>query len=127
MSKDKKIEKAEAPAPYIDPKEVMKRMDFLPYTLSWKNFQKEQPVPDRWIILWCNLGRIAPNLILTYRDSTGNYDLPHPTKAYPVQAWAYVDVPEVDAVALEGFQKEIEEASAQNLKAAIEGANAQPK
>lgn len=130
MSKDpKKIEKLEKPQvpPYIDPKEVMKRMHFLPAQLEWKNFHQEHPNPDKWIVLWCNLGQIAPNLILTYRDANGNYDLPHPTKSYPVQAWAYINNPTVDNEALAKQQKEIEEASAANLKAELALQAAQPK
>lgn len=116
MSNEKKTEsQQEAPAPYIDPKEVMKRLVYKPAALVWENFQQKQPNPDRWVVLWCNLGRIAPNLILTYRDATGNYDLPHPTKAYPAQAWAYIDLPEVNQEALTACQKEIEEASAKNM------------
>lgn len=95
--------------PGVDPKEIMKRLNYKPSTLVWKNFQSEQPIHDKWIVLWCNLGSISPNLIITYRDTTGNYDLPHPTKSYPVQAWAYIDLPQVDDGNMELIQKELED------------------
>lgn len=93
----------------VDPKEILKRLVYKPSALVWKNFQVEQPSPDRWVIIWCNLGRIAPNFLLTYRDAMGNYDLPHPTKAYPVQAWAYIDLPCVDETHMEQIQKELDD------------------
>lgn len=127
MSKETKIENMEyvkAESPSIDPKEIMKRLNYKPAALVWKNFQNEQPNPDRWVVLWCNLGRISPNLILTYRDATGNYDLPHPTKAYPVQAWAYIDLPEVDQAHLESIQQELTQLAEKSQK---EVADAKPK
>lgn len=106
----------------IDPKELLKRIVYKPSALVWKNFNAEQPQIDRWILIWCNMGRIAPNLYLSYRDSQGNYDLPHPTKPYPAQAWAYVDVPEMDQEELKKAQAELEE---QAKKSAVEPAKKQ--
>jgi hypothetical protein len=91
----------------VDFKEVLKRLVYKSGFLVWKNFHAEQPQPDRWVVLWCDLGRISNNLILSYRDSRGNYELPHPTKSYPVQAWAYIDIPQVDESTIEQIQMEL--------------------
>jgi len=110
MSKDvKKVEKKEEALPAVDPQELLKRIMFKPAALGWKNFNQEQPGLGRWFILWCNLGPIAQNLFLSYRDNLGNYDLPHPTKQYPAQAWAYIDFPEVDQKSLETAEAKLRE------------------
>ena len=64
--------------------------------VTWNNFNTNPPDTDRWFYMYCPMGKIAPNFYLCYRDAAGNYELPHPTKKYPVQAWAYAVAPEVE-------------------------------
>lgn len=76
--------------------EIQKMLSSCEYTatmLDWKNFLKEPPEKDRYFVLWCPLGMIACNFIISYRDAAGNYDLPHPTKKYNAMAWAYIEAP----------------------------------
>ena len=103
--------------PPISSEEIMKRLVYNPTNLCWNNFQKSQPDPDRWMLIWCNLGNIAQNLFLTYRDSSGVYEMPQPSKRYPVRAWAYVDLPSVDEVHLNKIKSELEtEAKEKSIK-----------
>lgn len=95
--------------PPVDPQELIKRIIFKPTAFIWNNFAQKQPDIDRWVILWCNLGNLANNLFLTFRDAAGNYDMPHPTKQYPVRAWAYINLPEVDKEHMEKAKKELVE------------------
>lgn len=98
----------------IDPKELLKKLVYKPATLVWKNFSVEQPQADRWFLMWCNLGKIAPNLYVSYRDAQGNYELPHPTKQYPAQAWAYIDNPEIDQAELDKIQDQLKKEAEKN-------------
>lgn len=88
--------KADVPAAAPDPQDIVKGLTYKADALVWNNFSKEHPDMDRWVLIWCNLGNIAQNLYLTFRDSSGFYGLPNSTRSYPVRAWAYVDVPAVD-------------------------------
>lgn len=72
---------------------IMKRTTYNSTILHWNNFQQNEPDKDRMFLLWCNLGKIAKNMYLTYRDASGAYDLPPSNKKYLVKAWAYVDMP----------------------------------
>ena len=100
------IKKEDTP---LDPQEIMKRIVFNPTQLVWNNFAQNQPDFDRWVILWCNLGNLANNLFLSFRDATGHYEMPHPTKQYPVRAWAYINLPEVDKEHLKKVKKDLSE------------------
>ena len=100
--------KKNIPSPALNAEEIMKRLVYNPTLLNWNNFQQVQPEPDRMLLIWCNLGSIAPNLFLTYRDASGAYDMPHPNKRYPVKAWAYVDLPAVDEEHLEKVKTDLE-------------------
>lgn len=102
-----KKEVQEIEATPIDPQELLKRILFKPGVLVWKNFNTEQPGLNRHIIIWCNLGPLTQNLFISFRDNLGNYDLPHPTKVYPVQAWAYIDLPEADPQSIVDAEREI--------------------
>ncbi len=93
----------------LDAQEIINRMTFNPTTLVWNNYSQIQPTSDRWLLLWCNLGHIAPNLILTYRDATGYYDMPNASKKYPVKAWAYIDLPSVDEKHLENVKQDLQQ------------------
>jgi len=93
--------KADIPLPALDPQELTKRLIYKPGELVWNNFNTEHPDMDRWVLIWCNLGNIAQNLYLTFRDASGFYGLPDPTRSYPVRAWAYVNAPQVDQEDLE--------------------------
>ena len=73
--------------------DLFKKVVFKPGALIWNNFHVEQPQPDRWIVLWCAFGKLCQNLYITYRNQLGHYELPHPTKHFPAQAWAYIDNP----------------------------------
>lgn len=75
------------------PEELLKKIVFEPSQFEWKNILVEQPEPDRWVILWCNVGTISQNFFVSYRDISGQYELPPSTRAYPVRAWAYLDIP----------------------------------
>ena len=94
------LTKANGPETPIDSQDLAKDLTYKADALVWNNFSKEHPEMDRWVLIWCNLGNIAQNLYLTYRDASGFYGLPHPTRSYPVRAWAYVDTPVVDQEAL---------------------------
>jgi len=76
--------------------EQAKKISFKPSSLKWHNFAQTMPDPDRWFIMWCNMGNIAPNFYISYKDAQGNFDLPHPAKRYAAIAWAYISIPEVD-------------------------------
>jgi hypothetical protein len=100
-------EKHQEPKVQIDPQEILKRIMFQTSKLEWVNFAQRTPESDRWIVIWCNLGRLSPNLFITYKDATGNYEMPHPTKQYPARAWAYIDIPLVDEKDLEKVKKQL--------------------
>lgn len=102
--------------PTVDPQELIKRIIFKRTTFVWNNFAQTQPDFDRWVLLWCNLGNLANNLFLTFRDASGHYEMPHPTKQYPVKAWAYVSLPEVDKEHMEKIKKEMEAETKKNLE-----------
>ena len=101
---EKKVEE-----PDFDPQELMKRIQFKPAALVWHNFAEKHPDPDRWVLLWCNLGRIAQNFFVSFRDASGNYELPHPTKQYPARAWAYIELPAVDEEHMEKLKEVLRE------------------
>lgn len=106
--------------PQLDPVELLKRLEYLPSNLVWKNFLKEQPKTDEWFILFCDMGRVAPCLFITYRDTAGNYELPHPTKNYPARAWAYINLPQPDPEQLEKVKQEALDATlSQKIEPAI--------
>lgn len=79
----------------LSPEEALKAITFHPQVLQWENFHVKQPERDRWLYLWCAFGKIEQNIYVTYRNALGHYDLSHPTKQFPAQAWAYADNPEV--------------------------------
>ena len=105
---EKVTEKSKEDKSMLDAQEIINRMQFNPTTLVWNNYAQMQPESDRWFLFWCNLGHIAPNLILTYRDATGYYDMPNPYKKYPVKAWAYVDLPRVDEEHVEDVKQDLQ-------------------
>ena len=92
---DAVVEDIKAERAQENPEDLLKKVKFKPSVLIWENFHAKQPEPNRWIYLWCGLGSISQNIFLTYRDSLGQYDLPHPTKKYPAHAWAYAENPVV--------------------------------
>lgn len=73
---------------------MMSKIHYKPQGLVWHNFHAQQPLPDRWILIWCAFGKLTQNLYVVHRNALGHYDLPHPTKNFPLQAWAYIDNPE---------------------------------
>lgn len=74
---------------------MLKKIQYKTQGLVWHNFHVEQPQQDRWILIWCAFGRLTQNLYVCFRNALGHYELPHPTKHFPLQAWAYIDNPEV--------------------------------
>lgn len=75
--------------------EILKQIQYKEGSLQWINFNLRQPDPDKWFLLYCPMGKIAQNIYVCYRDVLGNYDLPHPTKKFNAQAWAYIENPEI--------------------------------
>lgn len=106
--------------PPVDAQELLKRLSFKPGVLLWKNFNMEQPPLNAWVVIWCNLGPIAPNFFITFRDNLGNYDLPHPTKVYPVQAWALLGYPEADQESIKKAEADIRAEIEAKTKAAVQ-------
>lgn len=100
MSKKNKIIEMQQEAKVEQPTqeqvmEALKKIEYKPSALVWVNFNVRQPDPDRYFYLYCPMGKIAQNIYACYRDALGNYELPHPTKRYNAQAWAYADNPEI--------------------------------
>lgn len=91
----------------FDTQELTKKLVFEPSKLEWVNFGEKHPEVDRWVLMWCNLGKIGANFFVTYRDASGHYDLPHPTKHYPGQAWAYLSLPQVNLELMEKSKEEL--------------------
>jgi hypothetical protein len=75
--------------------EMVPKLEYMPGGLAWTNWHKQQPDPDRLVILWINLGRYSPNFYLTHRDAQGNWDIPQGKNLTP-WAWAYVTPPAMD-------------------------------
>jgi len=98
----------------IDKREFISRLIYNPTMLEWKNFGAEQPESDHWFLLWCPMGKMAPDLFLTYRDREGNYDLPENRKKYAARAWAYVILPDVNEEEAKKVEKELLEKSSKN-------------
>ena len=94
LPQEEVAQKLDVPAPTQE--DLLKMIKFKPSVLIWENFHVKQPEFDRWIYLWCSFGKLGQNIFVTYRNSLGQYDLPHPTKQFPAHAWAYADNPVVE-------------------------------
>lgn len=86
--------------------EMLPKLTFKPAALIWNNWHQGPPEQDRWVILFVNLGKVANNLIMTYRDAQGNWDLPS-GKNYQPLAWAYIGAPDVDQEAAKASHAEL--------------------
>jgi hypothetical protein len=93
--KIEKLDIAKSPTPE-EIQQMLLSLKYLPGVLDWKNFQAEPPEQDRWMIIWCNFGTLSQNFFVTYRNSVGQFELPHPTKHFPVHAYAYLSIPVVE-------------------------------